>query len=451
MKYVNLSDNRRVRTVLEMVRSISTATSPTQVFSAFADHYWVLRPMDYMISLSTKDIPESDPPRYRITREYDIQRIRDSKIAPAREDHWRRRDLIPVHAGGFLGEVIAQKRPQIIHDLFLRNDPVLGDRLARMGSACVLPLYDEGEPRYWNIQFRKEPDAFTIEELEQGILVANLAGGNNTRLILVEEVRKLNEALKRQFEEVARVQRSLLPAQTPEIPGLEIATSYLTSDQAGGDYFDFLKFPDGSWGIIIADVSGHGAAAATVMAMFHGILHAYAGPDRSPDSILRWANTRLFEAGIEGTFITAFLGIYDPRTATVRFARSGHNPPLLKDGRTGHVRVIEEAGALPLGVFDPYDISCQAIELQPNDTLILYTDGITEAFDASRAMFGEARLRESLDHCSGAPDCVVDSVHAALFKHTGSLSRADDQTLVAIRYAGVPVVNVRSIGETARS
>lgn len=443
MKFLDLSDNSRIRTLLTMVRDISTAVTPTQVFSAFADHYWVLRPMDYMISLSTKDLPDQPPYPFRITREYNLERIRDTSIAPAREDHWRRRDLIPVHSGGLLSEIVAMKRPQIIHDLFLKNDPVLGNRIANMGSACVMPLYDEGEPRYWNIQFRKEASAFTVEELEQGVLVANLAGGNNTRLILVEEVRKLNAALKQQFEEVARVQRSLLPSKTPDIPGLEIATSYLTSDQAGGDYFDFLKFQDGTWGVIIADVSGHGAAAATVMAMFHGILHSYCGETTEPDAVLRWANTRLFEAGIEGTFITAFLGIYDPRTARIRYARSGHNPPLLKSGQSGHVRILDDLGALPLGVFDPYEITCETVELRPNDTLILYTDGITEAFDSTRTMFGEDRLRESLDRCSGAPDCVVDSVHGALFKHTGSMSRADDQTLVAIRYLGVPTVTVK--------
>lgn len=444
MKPLDLSSNRRIETVLTMVREISTAITPIQVFNAFADHYWVLRPMDYMISMSTKDLPDTPPHPFRITREYDIERIREGKIVPARVEHWRRRDLIPIHSGGFLGEVVAAKRPQIFHNLNIHNDPVLGNRIAHMGSACVMPLYDEGEPRYWNIQFRKQPDAFTVDELEQGILVANLAGGNNTRLILVEEVRKLNAALRQQFEEVARVQRSLLPAQTPDIPGLEIATSYLTSDQAGGDYFDFLKLPDGSWGIIIADVAGHGAAAATVMAMFHGILHSYSGASTEPDAILRWANTRLFEAGIEGTFITAFLGIYDPRAARIRYARCGHNPPLLKDGRSGRVRLLDDEGALPLGVFDPYDIRCESIDLSPQDTLVLYTDGITEAFDSTRTMFGEDRLRESLDHCSGAPDCVVDSVHGALFKHTGSMSRADDQTLVAIRYTGVPTITVRT-------
>jgi sigma-B regulation protein RsbU (phosphoserine phosphatase) len=284
--------------------------------------------------------------------------------------------------------------------------------------------------------FRTDPRFYTTEHLEQSLLVANLTGGTNTRLLLMQEIRKLNAQLKHEFEEVARVQRALLPRQIPNIAGLEIATSYLPSDQAGGDYFDFFKFENDTWGILIADVSGHGAAAATVMAMLHGILHAYQGPGRSPDAVLRYANTRLMEAGIDGTFVTAFLGIFDPATGRLNYARSGHNPPILKDGKTGQVTTLDGAAALPLGVLEAYDISMATLQLKPQDTVILYTDGITEAMNATREMFGPERLDESLTICSGQPDCVVDSVHGALFRHTGTLNRRDDQTMVAIRYSG---------------
>jgi sigma-B regulation protein RsbU (phosphoserine phosphatase) len=430
---VNLDDNRRMGVLVQMVRDISVAESPLHILSAFARYYWDLRPTDYMISLSTKGLPDG---QYRVTRQIDVVAVRSGRAPLDDRQKWPDRNQIPVHQGGFLGEVIARKRPQLLHDLDIRSDPVLGDTIAGMGSAMVMPLYDEGEPRYWNLPFRKAREGFTIEELEQAMLVGNLAGGTNTRLLLVQEVKKLNETLRRQFEEVAEVQRSLLPRTTPQIPGLEIATSYLTSEQAGGDYYDFFRFPDGRWGILIADVSGHGAAAATVMAMLHGILHAYTGPSCCPDEVLRYANTRLLEAGIEGTFVTAFLGIYDPRDATLVYARSGHNPPILKDGRTGKVEFLDRAGALPLGVFDPYEIESDTIQLKPMDTVVLYTDGITEAFNTAREMFGPERLDEALTACTGAPDCVVDSVHAALFKHTGTMVRRDDQTLVAVRYRG---------------
>lgn len=426
-------DQGRIETLLEMLRDMSVAESPLQVMSTMARNYWRLRPIDYMISASTKGLADG---RYRVTRRISVADVLNNTASLTPQPTWKQREQIPVHAGGFLGGLIAHGRPQILRNLNIPDDPVLGAALAGVRSALVLPLYDEGKPNYWNFQFRADPNAFDQQELETAMMISNLTGGTNTRLLLVEEIKALNAALRQQFDDVARVQRLLLPRQTPDIPGLEIATSYLTSEQAGGDYYDFFRFEDGTWGILIADVSGHGAAAATVMAMFHGILHAYNGPSRSPDAVLAYANRRLLLAGIEGTFVTAFLGIYEPETGRMTYARSGHNPPLIKDGRTGVVSTLDGAGSLPLGVLEPYEISMACVQLKPMDTVVLYTDGITEAMNAAREMFELDRLEASLTGCSGAPDCVVDSVHGALFKHTGSLGRKDDQTLVAIRYHG---------------
>jgi sigma-B regulation protein RsbU (phosphoserine phosphatase) len=438
VRIFDLSDNPRVAILVEMLRELSLAEAPYEVLRVFARSYWSLRPIDHLISISTRGLPEG---QYRITRDIAVAdflagRADMPAVPPSPPGSGQPGELPPAREGGFVGRAIAAKHPLLIHDLDVRDDPVLGDRLAEMGSALVLPLYDGGEPRYWNLQLRRDREGFSLGEMEQAAIVANLIGGTNTRLVLVNQVRQLNEALRQQFEDVARVQRSLLPRQIPDIPGLEIATSYLTSDQAGGDYYDFFAFEDGTWGFLIADVSGHGAAAATIMAMLHGILHAYTGAGRTPDAVLRYANRRLYEAGLEGSFVTAFFAVYDPRTATVMYARGGHNPPLLKDGGTGAVRHLDGQGGLPLGILEPYEIASDSVRLRPGDTLILYTDGITEAFSPEREMFGPERLDAALTACSGAPDCVVDSVHGALYRHTGARTRADDQTLVAIRHTG---------------
>lgn len=416
-----------------MLSDVSRATRPIDVLRAFARRYWQLKPIDYFLSVSVRGL---EPGEYKITREINAAAVLSGQIELPPADPWGEWDLIPLRSGGLVGAMIADRRPKIVRGLPSVTDPVLGDAVAGLRSCIALPLYDRGEVLNWALQFRRDEDGFTIEDIEEALVVANLVGSTNRMLLLYEEVNRLHSALRVQFEEVARVQRSLLPRQIPDIPGLQIATSYLTSDQAGGDYYDFFAFEDGKWGILIADVSGHGAGAATVMAMLHGILHAYVPRDGSPDEVLRYANSRLVDAGLEGNFVTAFFAIYDPGTGTLDYARSGHNPPRLKDGRSGRTRPLDGASALPLGVFEPYEISSERVALSPNDTLVLYTDGITEAFDAGREMFGVRRLDEALDHCSGAPDCVVDSVHGALYRHTQSRTRADDQTLVAIRFAG---------------
>lgn len=428
---MDLSDNPRVRTVIEFVKELSVATSPVQVYRAFADRYWRLRPVDYLMSLSTKGLR---PGEYRVTRQYNVEDVRAGKSVPVIVETWKFRDQLPVHTGGFLGQVIASGLPQILTNLNLRDDPIMGDVLAGMRSCMAMPLFDQGEARYWTIQFRRAEDGFSVTDLEQGMMVGNLAGSINTRLLLVDEIKKLNTALRSQFEEVARVQQALLPSRLPEIPHLDIATSYFPSDQAGGDYYDFFPFPGGRWGILIADVSGHGPAAATVMAMLHAILHCYPGPEFSPDAVMDFANRRLVAANIDGSFVTAFFALYDPADGSMRYARCGHNPPRLARLDAG-VTSIDGASSVPLGLFPDDAPVSDAIVLRPGDTLVLYTDGVTEAFSRGREMFGTSRLDGAIARADQAdPRKVVQSVHEALFEHTGSMSRADDQTIVVLRY-----------------
>jgi sigma-B regulation protein RsbU (phosphoserine phosphatase) len=307
-----------------------------------------------------------------------------------------------------------------------------------MRAVLATPIFDRGRPLNWAFQFVRDAAAFNEDALELFVMVANLSGTATRNLVAVREAEQATSRLRGQFEEVARVQQSLLPRTLPDIPGLSLATSYLTSDQAGGDYYDFFPFEDGRWGILIADVAGHGAAAATVMAMLHAILHAYQGSGMHPHLVLEHANSRLVAAGLEGAFTTAFLAIYDPATGEFQFSRAGHNPPRWKRGASGEVLSIEEAGSLPLGVFEPLGATSASIKLEPGDTIVLYTDGITESFNAKREMFGVSGLDAALEGCSGQPACVVDSVHAALYDHTHSRTRDDDQTIVALHFAGVP-------------
>src|SRR5204863_6200348 len=136
----------------------------------------------------------------------------------------------------------------------------------------------------------------------------------------------------RELKAVARIQRSLLPSTLPEIPGLDLASSYQTSARAGGDYYDFFRLPDNQWGILMADVSGHGTPAAVLMAVTHTIAHSYPGPAMPPGLLLAHVNRTLTEryTARMGAFVTAFYGVYDPATRTIAFSSAGHPPPRLK-------------------------------------------------------------------------------------------------------------------------
>lgn len=435
MRKIDTSTNLNIAILLEMLEDVSKATRPQEAANSFAKRIGKLRRTDALVSVSVRNLPEG---QYKITRFFrDSQQVTDASGLGSLNP-WHQWAQLAQHSGGLVGQLIQTPEPKLFHHLSVADDPVLGDRLKDMGCAMAIPLLDGGQALNWAIHFRKEPEGYTLSELGDFLLTNNLFGSMTRNLVSLEQVSTLNEKLQQQFEEIARVQQALLPSELPTIPGLGIATSYLTSQQAGGDYYDFFDLRDGRWGILVADVSGHGPAAATVMAMLHAILHAYPDISCGPAASLRFANERLAAAKMQESFTTAIFAVYDPKTRDLTIARAGHPLPLVKLGNK--VETIDGPSSFPLGIFDSdYAIEQHTIRLQPGQTVLLYTDGITEATHTPISpggrgeMFAETGLMEALRASSGNPDDVVDAIHAALFKFTGRRTRDDDQTLVVLK------------------
>jgi sigma-B regulation protein RsbU (phosphoserine phosphatase) len=444
MACLDTSGSTRLPILMEMVGSLSRATEPNEVVRTFSKGLRKLNgPWGY-VSLSTRGL---EPGHYRITR-----LINDDEIAHIDEgDPWRNMNELPVHSGGFFGEIIRQAFPEIIHNFFLRGDPVVGDALAGYGSMMAIPLFDHGEPLNWSIVFRRDPEGFSIEDLEESVLQSNLVGSTVRNVLAAKELREAHNYIRQEVEQIASIQRALLPKQTPQIPGVKVATSYEVYDVAGGDYYDFFPLGtsptggrpsadepwDGPWGVLIADAAGHGPAAAVLMAMLHAILHAYPRVPEDPAEVLRHANEHLTSKGIASSYITALFAIYDPSKRSLTYARAGHPPPLLKNpGAGGAVRRLDDVGSVPLGLMPDVEFENATIMLESDQTLVLYTDGITEAMSPDRTMFGVNGIEAALERCTGEPKCVQDSVTDALLEHEGGVRPSDDQTIVAIRVDG---------------
>ena len=437
MDRIDLGSHSQILELNDLLRRGSKIHEPARLVAHYGNWLRRQRPVDHLVSISRRGLPDG---KYKVTRS--IRMVNNGLPANADTNPWRDWEAIPTHEGGFIGMVLQREGPQLFRNLRIENDPVLGNAVADMRACVAIPNYDNGESLNWGLWFAADPNAWTLEQVESGLLTGNLLGMATSNLVAHKRAAELNTRLEKQLVQIANIQRSLLPQRLPVIPGLRLAASYLTSDESGGDYYDFFPYPDGRWGVVIADVSGHGAPAATVMAMLHAILHGYDSGEISPAAILRYANRRLVSTLREGSFVTAFMGLYDPRERTLAFARAGHNPPRLKLGDGGSVADLSGEGDPPLGLFDDFEPVEEVVELGKHDTIVLYTDGITEAMNADRAMFGVEGLDAALLGCSGEPDCVVDSVHTALFKHTGRRARDDDQTLVAMRFVGQEVQQV---------
>jgi len=426
MDLVDLLPNPRIGQYTKLLREASLLSEPTEVQKLFAVMLRDDALIKGFISLSVRGLPKG---QYKITR----LNINDD-LGVISHNPWKEFASFPTHTGGFLGRVISTSEPKIFRNMRITNDPVLGDGIARFGSCFVSPLYDEGEALNWSITFREEPDGYSLSDAEALLMRSNIIGRMTKTLVVAKQVRELNTKLTEQLEQIAQIQRSLLPKHTPNIPGMKIATSYLTSNEAGGDYYDFFEMGHNKLGIMVADVSGHGAGAATMMAMLQTILHDYQDRARGPAAMLEHANRQILSKRLESSFITAYFGVFDTDRRLMTYSNAGHNRPQrrLPDGSTIE---IDGAASVPLGVIDDPEYQEATLTLTPDETHVIYTDGITEAFSPppKREMYGTQRLSNALTHCSGEPLCVIESIHNSLFEHTSSRDRADDQTLVAVR------------------
>lgn len=247
-----------------------------------------------------------------------------------------------------------------------------------------------------------------------------------------EEIRNLEHEL----ELSTIVQRSLLPQSVPQIPGLELAAFSRPAQIVGGDFFDFLQFQDGKPGLMIADVAGKGMSAGLIMASVQTTLRSLAPNCHSPDLVLQQLN-RIFAHNIRfTTFVTLFLGAYDAKTRTLSYTNAGHNPPLIhrKEGsEAGSIRQLDPSGAA-IGLLENPQIELKTVQLAAGDILLLYTDGVTEAFSPQDEIYGTRRLAEFLKNKASlpVPDLVRELVQE-LENFTGGQPFRDDVTIIAGR------------------
>ncbi len=228
------------------------------------------------------------------------------------------------------------------------------------------------------------------------------------------------------------IQKSLLPDELPAIPGWHIESRYHPAREVGGDLYDFLPLPDGRLGIAIGDANGKGVPSALIMATACAMLRTAAPGAASPGSVLALVNNLLHVYIPRGTFATCFYASLDPRSGRLCYANAGHNLPyLLHD----HQIVELQARGMPLGLMPEQDYVEGDVNVAPADCLLLYTDGLVEAHDPQRQMFGTPRLKRLiLEH--SAPDGLIDYLLTHLHAFAGpawAQDQEDDVTLVLLR------------------
>jgi sigma-B regulation protein RsbU (phosphoserine phosphatase) len=419
-----------LKLVVDMMRDLSRIDDPQAAAVMYAERLrqTALVPMDERLSVSRRNLKA---PFYRITR---------SSTWKEHIDPWKEPQRLPTYSSGLLGELVYSEEPAVIDNLpdrLSRDDPAY-ELLRGFQLLLASPQFDNGESLNLNVILVRDAATFPMERLPYLVWMSNLWGRSVLNLLLRRELeqsherkRVINAQLDRELRVVGQIQMSLLPSKLPKVSGLELAADYQTSERAGGDYYDLFDCGDGRWGILIADVSGHGAPAAVIMAITHAIAHLHPGRGTPTGELLQFVNASLASTYTNGngSFVTAFYGIYDPATRRLVFARAGHNAPRLL--RRGKIRGLDGDGGLPLGISAQSTYGECFETLEPGDLLLLYTDGIVEARNAQQELFGVERLDDTLAKADGSAPGAVAAVLAALNAFTGAGPLLDDRTLLA--------------------
>jgi sigma-B regulation protein RsbU (phosphoserine phosphatase) len=336
--------------------------------------------------------------------------------------------------GEFLSTLSRISAPVRVGDIVVDGTVDTRGTLAALGMTVVVPIRLQGESRGQILLGEKmNREEFSQADLEFVSSIGNLA------IISLENARLFKEAIEKQKLEdellIAReIQKGLLPNVLPEIPGLRISAANISSKQVGGDYYDVLALPDGRYIIAIGDVSGKGSPAALLMANLQATIRALVPLNLSLSELTGRVNDLMCENTGGNKFVTFFWGAIDREIRSLSYVNAGHNYPYLihHDGSFDRL----DKGGMILGVMKtpvPYEEA--VVPCRPGDTLVLFTDGVSEAMSTVQEEYGEERLERALRGAlAGTAQEILEAVHRDVLVHTHGAPQSDDITLMVLKF-----------------
>jgi len=241
------------------------------------------------------------------------------------------------------------------------------------------------------------------------------------------------ERYTKEMEIAQEIQMSFLPESTPVIPGVEIAAVNIPAMEIGGDLYDFIPVDPSKWGFVIADVSGKGVSAALFMALSRTLIRASGECEPDPGIVVQNANRMIYENAKSSMFVTTFYAVLDAKKMCFSYVNAGHNPPVIFRGESAEARYLDGRD-IALGIVPEVNIAPKVLSLEDGDILVMYTDGVTEAFNTGDEWFGEERLVDFVrrNRTLSAKD-ILSGLVAEVRSFAGSAPQSDDLTLVILR------------------
>jgi serine phosphatase RsbU (regulator of sigma subunit) len=272
---------------------------------------------------------------------------------------------------------------------------------------------------------------FTAEDLSLLTVLANVAAIRieHARLIEVEQTKRI---LAKDLDQAALIQQGLLPAHAPAVRGIELAGHNAPCRTVGGDYYDFIPYPDGRVAIALGDVSGKAMPAALLMTSLQARVRVLAEDPPDVASMMTRLNRATAANCPANRFVSFFFSVLDPRTGELTYANAGHNPPMIARANGTIERL--EGGGLLMGIMPSAEYESYRVQLKPGDVLVLYSDGVTEATNPLGEEFEEERLAEVVRlNRQRPPDEIVEAITRAVSDFSSGSAVADDLTLVVAK------------------
>jgi len=251
---------------------------------------------------------------------------------------------------------------------------------------------------------------------------------------LLQQEMVVRERLETEVQLARQIQQTFIPQSLPTLDAWQFAARWRTARQVGGDFYDVIELPNNKLGLFIADVADKGMPAALFMALTRTLLRAAAIERNSPVDVLRRVNDQLLPDTRQGMFVTAVYGVLDNESGDFTFVNAGHNPPFWVKVN-GEVEKLTRT-AIALGVVEQPKMQERTISLAEGDMLLLYTDGLTEAFSPAGELFGDERLADSLGCIPCSADEILMAVEERVNEFIDTIPLGDDMTMLAIKRVG---------------
>jgi serine phosphatase RsbU (regulator of sigma subunit) len=249
---------------------------------------------------------------------------------------------------------------------------------------------------------------------------------------LLQQEMVVRERLETEVQLARSIQQTFIPQSLPVHAAWQFAARWRTARQVGGDFYDVIELPNGKYGLFIADVADKGMPAALFMALTRTLVRAAVLELDSPADVLRRVNDQLLPDTQQGMFVTAVYGVLDTSLGTFTYVNAGHNPPFWVKNN-GAVEKLTRT-AVALGVMEQPSMQERAISLEAGDNLLLYTDGLTEAFAPDGSLFGDSRLMDALSMIQASTaDEVLIVVEERLNEFIESVPLGDDLTMLSVK------------------